>query len=290
MRSLSKDRADRQADVRKFYEELSSSGTGVGTATPQIAPAHPGATGTAAMPAANAPPAAQQGFSPVAHATPGGQAFPSPPAAPSREPKGGGKGLIIGLASLAGVLGLAAIVILAKQQRPIDDIPVTTPAATPTPVPTPVPPPSAAPIPPPDQPKADDKKDDGPEAPSKGAGGGSTTTPKKPTTGTPPPASSPSTPAPPPTPALSGDAACAEAKRLANNGDAGGAARVFQGCSGPNMDSAKSAITRAAPEAVKRRIFNGDCAGAKSILASLNAIGAGSGAQAVLDGAPQCKK
>jgi len=89
---------------------------------------------------------------------------------------------------------------------------------------------------------------------------------------------------------LTGDAACVEAKRLGENGDAAGAARVLPGCTGPGLAAARAAITRSAPEAVKRRIFNGDCAGARALVAALSALGAAGGAQAVLDGAPQCKK
>jgi hypothetical protein len=291
LRSLAKDRNDRQPDVRHFYEDLASGGAGMATA-PAMVEAHPGAAhpaagapaggGTAAMPAPGAPGGAGSNpafAQPVAHATPGGQAFPAPPPTAAGS-KGGGKGLIIGLASTAGVLAIVALVIMARQMRPKEDIPVVTPAATPT-VATVAPTAS----PPPDKPvePAKDKDDKDDPAPSKTTGG--TTTPaKKPT---PPPASSPATPPPP---ALSGDAACAEAKRLADNGDAAGAAKVYGGCSGAGQAVAKSAITRAAPDAVRRRVFNGDCAGARSLLASLSAIGAAGAAGAVLDGAAQCKK
>src|SRR5205807_2867534 len=94
----------------------------------------------------------------------------------------------------------------------------------------------------------------------------------------------------PPAPTLTGDAACTEAKRLGENGDASGAVRVFAGCTGPAAAAARAAIVRSAPDAVKRRIFNGDCAGARALVSALAAIGAAGGAQAVLDGAPQCKK
>jgi serine/threonine-protein kinase len=288
LRSLSKDRNDRQPDVRRFYEDLASSGAGLATA-PAMVEAHPGAHpggghagGTAAMPATAGPggvgsnPAFAQ---PVAHATPGGQAFPAPPPPPQATAKGGGKGLIIGLAATAGVLAIVAVIIMARQMRPKDDIPVTSPISTATvatQAPTVVPPPPDKPIEPPKD--KDDKDEPGPSK----TGTAST---KKGTT--PPPASSPATPPPP---AVTGDAACAEAKRLADNGDAGGAARVFGTCSGGGAAAAKSAITRAAPDAVRRKIFNGDCPGARSLLASLNAIGAAGAAGAVLDGAPQCKK
>jgi serine/threonine-protein kinase len=282
LRSLAKDRNDRQPDVRHFYEDLASGGAAA-TAPPIVA-AHPAAGGTAAMPATAAPGGggSHPGLAPhpVAHATPGGQAFPAPPPSPSTSQKGSGKGLIIGLAATAGVLGVVGIVMMAKQMRPKEDIPVVGPATTTAATA----PPTAVPIPTdkPAEPPKDDKNDDTAGPGKTGATGPGT---KKGTT--PPPVSSPATPPPP---ALTGDAACAEAKRLAENGDAAGAARVFANCSGPGAGPAKSAITKAAPDAVRRRIFNGDCKGAKALVDSLTAIGAAGSAGAVLDGAPQCKK
>jgi serine/threonine-protein kinase len=290
MRSLAKDRNDRQPDVRRFYEDLASGGAGMATA-PAMVEAHPGAPpggghgGTAAMPAAAAPggvgsnPAFAQ---PVAHATPGGQAFPAPPPPPPAA-KGGGKGLIIGLAATAGVLGIAAVVIMARQMKPKEDIPITSPiAATVATVP-----PAATQPPPIDKPVEPPKDKDDKDEPTGSKTTGGTTAPTK--KGTPPPASSPATPPPP---AVTGDAACAEARRLAQNGDVGGAARVYGNCpaGSPGQADAKSAISRAAPDAVRRKIFNGDCAGAKSLLAALNAIGAAGSAASVLDAEPKCKK
>ena len=103
-------------------------------------------------------------------------------------------------------------------------------------------------------------------------------------------APSASAPPTPPPPTLTGDAACAEAKRLGENGDDAAAVRVFAGCTGPGAGAARAAIVRNAPESVRRRVFNGDCAGAKALVAALSAIGAAGGAAAVLDAAPQCKK
>jgi hypothetical protein len=99
----------------------------------------------------------------------------------------------------------------------------------------------------------------------------------------------PSASAPPP-PTLTGDAACAEAKRLADNGDAGAAVRAFSGCSGPGAAAAKNAITRSAAGSVQRKIFNGDCAGARALAGQLAAIGAGGGAEAIVNNDPKCKK
>jgi serine/threonine-protein kinase len=288
LRSLAKDRNDRQPDVRHFYEDLASGGAAA--TAPPIAAAHPAAGGTAAMPATAAPGGggSQPGLAPhlVAHATPGGQAFPAPSPSPSASQKSGGKGLIIGLAATAGVLAMAGIVIVAKQMRPKEDIPVvvgpaTTTTATTTTATVPIP--TDKPAEPPNN--KDNDKNDKDDTPGPGKAGPTGAGTKKGTT--PPPVSSPATPPPP---ALTGDAACSEAKRLAENGDAGGAARVFANCSGPGAGPAKNAIAKAAPDAVRRRIFNGDCKGAKALLDSLTAIGAAGSAGAVLDGAPQCKK
>jgi hypothetical protein len=245
------------------------------------------------MPAAPGAVVSHPGFAPqpVAHATPGGQAFAAPPAPVPAAARGGGKGLIIGLAATAGVLGIAALVIMAREMRPKEDIAVTSPITTATTAaPTVVPLPPEKPVePPPSKDKDKDDKDDKDDVPTAGkAGGAANASTKKPAT---PPASSPATPPPP---AITGDAACAEAKRVAENGDAAGAARVFGGCSNGGspaaVSAAKRAIERAAPEAVRRRIFNGDCAGARTLLATLNGIGAAGTSAAVLDGATQCKK
>jgi eukaryotic-like serine/threonine-protein kinase len=285
LRSLAKERTERQANVRQFYDELASSGAGVGAGVSLPLPVAEGSGGTAAMPVIGA----KEGTSgpaltphPVAHATPGGQTFPTPPRArPSAEAaRPGGKGLIIALAAAAGFLAVLGIIILAREMRPKEDIAVTSPLGPNTAA-------TAAPtvaLPPPAEPSADQAKDETPP-PDPGKPIAPVAAPARKTS--PPPAASPS---PPPAPTLTGDAACAEAKRLADNGDAGGAARVFAGCSGASAGLAKSAIARSAPDAVKRRIFNGDCAGARALLASLNGIGAAGSAGAVLDAAPQCKK
>ena len=67
----------------------------------------------------------------VAHADTlsGGQTFPTAPSRPARprdpQRRAGGKGLIVGLAAAAGVLGIVAIVIAARGMRPKDDVQLT---------------------------------------------------------------------------------------------------------------------------------------------------------------------
>src|SRR5439155_2880962 len=119
LRALSKDREQRQASVRQFYEELASGGSGVGTSPALLVAQHGGGVHAATPPAAPAysqagpyhvgPPPAYTPPAHVAHPTPsGGQTFPTSPQPQAPRPPGpekrGGKGLIIGLASVAVVL------------------------------------------------------------------------------------------------------------------------------------------------------------------------------------------
>jgi serine/threonine-protein kinase len=307
LRALSKDRSQRQASMRQFYEEMAAGGAGVGVSSPQLAPAHPGGTvtvptpqGTPAVPShgGGPPPAAwgsapqAAGFAPVAHPTPaGGQTFPTTPQPRAPAPtKRRGNGLIIGLAAAAGVLGIGTVIVVARQLQPTAEVPAVTAGQTPATVGEPEKSPALTAAADPGTPKTPAGSDPGsvkanippPEPP------GGKTAPSQPVRK--PTAPIAATPAPPAAPALTGDAACAEAKRLADNGDAAGAARMFATCSGPGSAAAKAAIARTAQDAVRRRIFNGDCAGARTLLDALRAIGAAGGAEAVMNSAPQCKK
>jgi hypothetical protein len=297
LRALSKDRAQRQNDVRQFYEELASGGTGAGTSpalavAPQGGAQHqpymtpPAAAAYAQHGGSNPPymPPAQMAYTPppahVAHATPaGGQTFPTSPQPQTPGPapaRGGGKGLIITLVALGAVLAIGAVVLVVRQMGSQDETAAPKPTATQAATVVANPGiPDKIPLP-----TGTEAVDAGHAAP--------VVTARKATTATAAPSAS--TPPPPPPPTLTGDAACVEAKRQGENGDVAAAARVFPGCSGPGVAAARAAIVRGAPEAVKRRIFNGDCAGAKALVAALAAINAAGGAQAVLDGAPQCKK
>jgi hypothetical protein len=96
-------------------------------------------------------------------------------------------------------------------------------------------------------------------------------------------------PAPPAPPALKGEPACNEAKRLAQSQDVAGAVRAYAGCDGPSAAAAKTAIARSAPEAVQRKIFNNDCSGAKALAASVSALGGGNEAMATYERSPKCK-
>ena len=299
LRALSKDRAQRQGNVRQFYEELASGGSGVGTSpalpvaphgaghghapTPAPAQAHghaPTASGAAMYPGSGHTPAPYT--PPPAQVTPaGGQTFPTrpqPQTSGEQPRKGGGKGLVIALVAVAGVFAVVAVIFVVRQLGSPGDaaaVPTATQVATAVPAP-----------PAPTLPTASE-----PVGAGKPAATGAVPVARKAaaTVSAPPPSAS-APPPPPPPPTLTGDAACVESKRLGENGDAAGAVRVFAGCTGPGAAAARSAIVRSAPEAVKRRIFNGDCAGARALVAALTAVGAAGGAAAVLDAAPQCKK
>jgi len=314
LRALSKDRIHRHANVRQFYEELSSGGTGVGTVSPALPTIQEGATSAPAPTAVIGRPStgghsysggSHPGYpgyvsGPHAHMTPaGGQTFPTSPqpqaygAPPPRS--GGGKGLIIALVVLAGLLAIVGVVLVAQRLRPKEEIAATDPTAINPAMPTVVP---TAPEKPATQPAADPPGAARPAVAGPGAAGHKVSPSATPaaspaaSASSAPSAAPPATsaPSPAPTPTLSGEAACAEARRLAEIDDLAGAARAFAGCSGPGAAGARNAIARRAPDAVKRRIFNGDCAGARALVAALNSIGAGAAASSALESAPQCKK
>jgi serine/threonine-protein kinase len=286
MRALSKDREMRQATVRQFYEELAGGGIGASPSMVGVGVNRGGDT-TAIPPGAAVQVPSHPGFQPAppgyaqpAHLTPaGGQTFPTSPQPQAmmgaEPPRRGGKGLIIGLAAAAAVLAVVGIVIGARQMSTPDQPTVATATApTATPAPTPAATPSEKPTNESESTKATTAKEPNKEKD------------KKPT----PPPPSASAPPPAPTPTLSGDAACAEAKKLADNGDAAAAAQAFHGCTGPGAGAARTSIARSAAASVQRKLFNGDCAGARALVAALAGIGAAGGAEAVVNADPKCKK
>jgi hypothetical protein len=200
---------------------------------------------------------------PVAYTPPGQPAVPDAaigvPTAPAARPGGSNKGLIFGLSAAAGVLAIVGIIVAVRSTRPKDDVVITSPFGTGTapgiassPAPETIPSMTALPIP----------------------------SAAQPSVTVAPTAKKPAIP--------KGDGACLEARKQADNGDVSDAARYYASCEGPNQATAKSAIARAAPEAVKRKVFNGDCAGARAALAAAKSIGAAGNAEAVLAGS-KCK-
>ncbi|MGC4091716.1 MAG: protein kinase [Polyangiaceae bacterium] len=267
LKSMSKDREQRQGSAREFFAEFSDGGR-VTVDAPAPAAAHQ-STGTAAMdvmpPAYNPGPPAHQGMGtpPGVAATP----YVAPPR-PAARGGGGGKGLVIGLGAVGAVLLVAIAVVAARGLKEPEPPPI---AENPTPSGTGAPPTSQgvtaiAPLetaPPPTLPSAT-PPDDKPNPPS--TSGGATTTPPKGTGGG----------TAPPKPAAGNCDACSS---LASREQITAAVAAMNSCS----DAAKKAacgndIRRAAPNAAKHAALNGNCAQAKAIVAAAQAAGVAGGA------------
>jgi eukaryotic-like serine/threonine-protein kinase len=302
LRALAKEPEGRQASVHQFYEEI----TGV---APVAGPAGLGSGKTAAMPAAAQPagsrtadmPAAQvaaigisaAGATPAAGFAAQGLQQPFAPVLPAAQPmggassRGGGKGLIIALASVAGLLAIAAVIVVARSMKPKEEVVVENPVgattaaatATATAAPTAAAEIAAPAVAAPGTPRPSTAKPtDAAARPKAGSAAASAS-------------GAPAVSAQPAPPAVRGDAACSEASRLASNGNIIGAVKAYDGCVGsPGAAGAKAAIQREAPGAVQAKIFNADCNGARAIVQAASSIGAGGPATARIDQAPQCKK
>jgi eukaryotic-like serine/threonine-protein kinase len=296
VRALAKEPENRQASVRQFYDEISGtvpiatpvSGSAATAAMPATAAS---GGGTAAMPASpialmgNATPA--PGFAAPGAPLAGVPVIPMPQPTGSRQSRGGGKGLIIGLASVAGVLAIVGVVLLARQMKPKEEVVVennfgATTATAPTQtgatgagIPDPIAPPGAPPVAvgkagsSTARPKTDAATAaSAPAATAQPTAAATTAATAQPT--------APAATAQPAAPAAGADVACATASRLAGNGDIPGAVKAYGGCAGsPGAAAAKGAIQRAAPNAVQAKVFNGDCAGARAIAQAASSIGAG---------------
>lgn len=304
MKALAKTPDERQASAREFFEEISAAGPARVSATSEervvtaaMAGLPEGMSGGREQTQLGTPAFATPapGASPGAYPTGAGQVIPAAPSS-STSKKGGGKGLIIGLGAAAGVLGIIGIVVAARGMKPEDDIPLTNPFTSDTPppavaveaVPTAAMPIASAPemhIEPPQTTPAAATPAPKP-APAKPAPAApkATASPTPTSTSTPPPTPAP-TPAPTQTaaPALTGDAACIEAKRLADNGDIVRASAVYQNCSGPRAAAAKASIQNNSASAAQREAFRGNCAGARQIVAAATRAGVGTRAAAVVD-------
>jgi len=275
LKSLSKEREQRQSSAREFFTEFSDGGRVTVDAAPPSPAAHQ-STGTAAMDVM--PPA----FSPgVAHAMPAPHAMGTPPGVPMPMPRptargggGGGKGLVIGLSAVGGVLLLAIAVVAARSLKSGDDDkpppiaenpPAASTATTPTnsgttsiaPLET-APPTTVASVPPPvAEIDRTNKTQTGGTTGPKTTTGGTTTTPPKP-------------------PAGGNCDACAG---LAAAENIPGAVAAFNSCTDATKKQACSAsIRRAAPNAAKHAALNGNCGQAKAIIAAASAAGAAGGA------------
>jgi eukaryotic-like serine/threonine-protein kinase len=274
LRALSKNKEDRQPTAREFFAELSDGGRMTVESHHDSNPG--GSTGTSAMAQvpdfAAAAPAPM--MSPPMMGGPVIAAVPPAPMGGGRGNKsGGGKGLVIGLGAVGGILLISIAVLAARSMSSKkDDLPpiaipdsaagtsgnsvaigtgsvaTIAPVIPTTPVDTSVPAvPSGKPV--------------------------ATVETSKPTAGTSKPAT-PATPTPA-SPAQACDACIADA----SGGNISGAAANFSRCT----DSAKkaqcaSAAKRNAPSAAKTAALNGNCAQAKAIIAAAQGLGAASGA------------
>jgi serine/threonine-protein kinase len=273
LRALSKHKEDRQPTAREFFAELSDGGRMTVASHHDSNPG--GSTGTSAM--AQVPDFAAAAPSPMISSpmigAPGPMiaAVPPAPTGGGRRNSGGGKGLVIGLGAVGGILLIAIAVLAARSMSSKkDDLP---PIALPESgagttgnsgaIGTasvaniePISPPTAVD---PGLPAVPSGKPAGSVEPIKPSGGG---------TGK-------STPPPPVSPAQACDA-CISA---ASGGNITGAASNFARCT----DAAKKAqcsqaAKTNAPRAAKTAALNGNCPGAKAIISAAQALNAASGA------------
>ncbi len=262
LRSLSKNRDDRQASVQAFYDELAGAApvpepvaAHTGTAAMAAPPVFAGAAAPSAKTAAMVTPAASPAVAPVA---------PVPPRA-----SGGNKGLVLGLAAVGGVLLIAIVVVAARSMKPSAE-----PVAAP---PTPPPPPATTIAPPPETAQPADTAP--PVATAQPVAAAETVPPParphESPTPTKPTSTAKSTTTTPPPPTASGCAGCISA---ANAGNFVGAANAFRSCSDAGQKATCAGIARVrAPQAVQQAAFNGNCAQAKAIAAAAEAMGVPAG-------------
>jgi serine/threonine-protein kinase len=279
LKSLSKDREQRQASAREFFAELSGGGRMTVTGDVPGGGGGPRHTDTAAMPQAPdfggpppifpSGPGAMPGIGPHVPATGPGVVAAVPPAPPVQRSSGGGKGLIVGL-GIVGVGLLAAMAVVAARamkssgsEPQVLDIPTSTPAtAAPTafgPLPT-APTETATVAPAVDAGEA--------TSPPPGAGGTTAKTPATRPAGT---STGTGTTKP------SGGDACEACENAARSGNLSVAASLVSKCS----DEAKKkvCISRAkatAPDAASAAALNGNCSLAKTIQQIAEGMGAGS--------------
>jgi serine/threonine-protein kinase len=278
LRSLAKNRDERQASAKQFFEDLS----GVGAAR-AAAPASEGSSGTAAMPAApnfGTPGPALSGPSlsgqpkTAAMATPAAgspaQAAVSAaiPGAPLPRSGGSGKGLIVGLASVGAVLLVGIVIVTARSMKPAQEETPPTATAAPTTPTTVAPIETAEPVvtataEPATTDTAAPTASSGAQKPQQqrptGTGTGTGTKPQ------------PSASAAPPPPGPGGCAGCISA---ASSGNYGAASAAYKTCTDAAQKAQCVGILRGRmPSAAKAAAFNGQCPQAKSIVSAGQGMG-----------------
>ena len=263
LRALSKNKEERQASVTAFYEELAgsasvASGAHTGTAAMAAPPVFdaPGPAKTAAMP------------SPIASGPSTAQAAAQAVPIPERRPAGN-KGLVIGLASLGGVLLIGMAVVGVRSMKPsADEGPPPQQAAPPPPVTvsaqavdttsqtvtaTAAPPPTEN-TPSPTQHEA--------TTTAHATTTHSTTTKPTATSESKPPSGNP----------------CAACIAAAGSGNLVSAASAYRSCTDAAQKSQCTGMVRSRAEsAVQTAAFNGNCAQAKAMAAAAESMGVPSG-------------
>jgi serine/threonine-protein kinase len=256
LRSLAKNREERQSTAKQFYDELAGDAS-----APAPQPAS-GSTGTAQMPAPPAFGAAQaMGNAKTAAMPSTGSAVAVPAAQPApafAPPKSGGKGLVFTLAGVGGVLLIGIVIVAARSMKPKGaDAPAAPIDVAPAPVTT-----VAAQPPEPAEPAAPTAAPAAPTAPPEHPAG----TPSKTGTGT----TGTGTAAKPP-PSKDPCAACIAA---ASGGNIAGAGASLGACTDAAQKSHCAQLIRSgAPSAAQEAAFNGRCPQAKAIAAAGQSAG-----------------
>jgi serine/threonine-protein kinase len=303
LRSLSKERTQRQDSARQFFDELS--GGARMTIEASALGTSPGVAGmgyqpTAAMPAVpgQGGPAAPGGYAPTAmqpqvastgprvHTpvnTPG--AVAAVPIPPPKKSSGSGKGLLMGLGGLGLVLAVTIVIVIVRSNQPDDVGPLTAPtggtgALGPAVV--------TAETPTPDAPVAVNTPDPGKPTPVAGKPGGSkpgsgATAGKggAPSTagGTQPASTQPASTQPASTQPASGsgsNASCGQCVSQAAAGNIPGALTAYRSCSDAAEKAKCSSAARApAMRAARSAAQGGQCDQAKAIVAAAQQMGAG---------------
>ncbi|MGC4068242.1 MAG: protein kinase [Polyangiaceae bacterium] len=302
LRSLSKERTQRQDSARQFFEELS--GGARMTIEASAVGSNPGAAAmgyqaTAAMPAVpgQAGPAAPGGYAPTAlqpqvaapaarvHTpvnTPG--AVAAVPIPPPKKSSGSGKGLVVGLGGLGLVLVVAIVIVIVRSNQPDDVGPLTAPtgAAALTPaVVTGEAQPSESPVaannPEPAHAPAGNVKPASGSKPGSGAtagkGGAPSAAGGAPASGTQPASTQPASTQPT---GGGSSAACTQCVTQASSGNIPGALASYRSCSDAG-EKAKCASAARAPamKAARAAAQGGQCDQARAIVSAAQQMGAG---------------
>jgi eukaryotic-like serine/threonine-protein kinase len=274
MRALSKNRDERQGNVMEFYQELA--GGEVRASLPSGAGAASSAhTGTAAMAAPPLdllqapPPAGMHQPAPTASemVVPIQPQYMPPPATRTAAAGGGNNKIIImalvGVLALGGIIGIIFVIKSLAGSSDSDVGPIALPSATSTTI---------------------DPLDSG-EAPTAetadAAKTASTTSPTVVKTAAPVDAGTAK-------PGVTGEAACAKARDLANAQQIEAAVAAYRSCQngGSSAPSAHATIARNAGPAARTARFRHDCAAARRIASAASSIGAAGSAESE---ASQCK-